>query len=199
MIDVPRSISSMTRLVDSGRRTTLVSARRNGYGKCAARRGSMPCSAGTPCLEDLLPHLREAEDDRVHESVRAQEEREVRAAVAEALGRVAHRGHREVAALGAARGQVADARAVVVAAASRPGPLLASRCSSASASAAWLLDEQDLVGLGPPSERGDVVVSAVHDPGLAGARLAGQQRDPLGELGLVLAQPLATSPARGRR
>ena len=102
MTDVPRNISSMTRLVLSGRRTTLVSARRMGYGKPRSSRGSMPGQPRAACLEDLLADLGNGQHDRMDETVRAEEEAEIGLAATEPLGRVAHRGQRQVRPLGAA-------------------------------------------------------------------------------------------------
>ena len=139
-------------------------------------------------LDDLLHDLSDRKDEPAQVGVRADEEPVEDVAAARLARRIVNRRRGQVAALGVAGEQVADRRAADQQAASvGEAPHDLARVGR------MVRDEEVPAVLLPPAERGDAVVRAMEDPGLAGRGLRRQERLPL-----VQHHPARSEPPRER-
>ena len=149
-------------------------------------RGLDAAPIGARCLEVLLDHFADREHQHAQVVVRTDEERVPGAALAQALLRVGHRRHGQVAAHGVAGYEVAHAGAVV------GEQALAVRRTRHDLGRVGRMvgNEHPLAVLLPPAEGGYEAVVAVQDAGLTGGCLRRQQCRPFVELHLAGADPL---------
>ena len=152
-------------------------------------------TSGAPGLRELLEELAEEQRERAQVAARAEEERHERLAVADAAALGLDRGRRQVRPRRVARHQVADAGAVVGEQALAVGDAGHDQLRVGRVAGGHQVLAIPLV----PAERGDAVVVAVEDPGLAAGGHRRQDRLPARQLVAAVADQAGHRVDRARR